>query len=124
MPVKRPGHLAGRSYLCAKPRIMDALRATIEAAWNNRQLLKDPATQTAIREVIDLLDLGKLRCASPTEKGWEPVFRVKLKGNRRYMGELRVTSANAEPARASFSLIPNGNEIRLEIDKRTPVLGG
>ena len=71
MPVKRPGHLAGRSYLCAKPRIMDALRATIEAAWNDRQLLKDPATQTAIREVIDLLDLGKLRCASPTEGGWE-----------------------------------------------------
>jgi len=50
---------------------MDALRATIEAAWNDRQLLKDPATQTAIREVIDLLDLGKLRCASPTEGGWE-----------------------------------------------------
>ncbi len=71
MPVKSPAHLAGRPYLCPKHRIMEALRATIEAAWSDRQLLKDPGTQAAIREVIDLLDLGKLRCASPTAAGWE-----------------------------------------------------
>ena len=50
---------------------MEALRTTIEAAWENRELLKNPAPQAAIREVIDLLDIGKLRCASPTAKGWE-----------------------------------------------------
>ena len=50
---------------------MEALRASIEAAWNDRQLLKDPDTQAAIREVIDLLDIGKLRCASPANGDWE-----------------------------------------------------
>lgn len=49
---------------------MEALRATIEAAWDKRELLKEAATQQAIREVIDLLDLGKLRCASPEAGGW------------------------------------------------------
>jgi 2,3,4,5-tetrahydropyridine-2-carboxylate N-succinyltransferase len=50
---------------------MDALRAAIEKAWDNRELLKDATYQEAIREVISLLDIGKLRCAKPTETGWE-----------------------------------------------------
>ena len=49
---------------------MEALRATIEAAWDRREILKDPATQQAIRKVIDLLDTGELRCASPGTGGW------------------------------------------------------
>jgi 2,3,4,5-tetrahydropyridine-2-carboxylate N-succinyltransferase len=47
------------------------LRNTIETAWENRDLLKEIPTQTAIREVIDLLDNGKLRCAEPTTDGWQ-----------------------------------------------------
>lgn len=47
------------------------LRQTIENAWDNRELLKENATQDAIRKVIDLLDAGELRCAEPTEKGWQ-----------------------------------------------------
>ena len=50
---------------------MTALRETIEAAWENRELLKEAATQEAIREVISLIDDGKLRCAEPTENGWQ-----------------------------------------------------
>ena len=50
---------------------MTELRKTIENAWENRELLKEQHTQNAIREVIDLLDAGKLRCAEPTEKGWQ-----------------------------------------------------
>lgn len=50
---------------------MTELRKTIENAWENRELLKTQDTQNAIREVIDLLDAGKLRCAEPTEKGWQ-----------------------------------------------------
>lgn len=50
---------------------MTELRQTIEKAWDNRELLKEQKTQNAIREVIDLLDAGKLRCAEPTEKGWQ-----------------------------------------------------
>lgn len=50
---------------------MTDLRQTIENAWENRDLLKEKATQEAIREVISLLDSGELRCAEPTGDGWQ-----------------------------------------------------
>lgn len=49
---------------------MTALQNSIENAWDNRDLLKTPETQTAIREVINLIDQGKLRCAAPGNDGW------------------------------------------------------
>lgn len=42
----------------------------IELAWNDRSLLKDSSSQRAIREVIELLDKGKIRVAEPSTKGW------------------------------------------------------
>lgn len=50
---------------------MDQLRETIENAWENRELLKEADTQKAIREIVNLLDLGKLRVAEPTKDGWQ-----------------------------------------------------
>jgi 2,3,4,5-tetrahydropyridine-2-carboxylate N-succinyltransferase len=50
---------------------MTSLQNIIEKAWDNRDLLKEKATQDSIREVIDLVDAGKLRCAAPTESGWQ-----------------------------------------------------
>lgn len=50
---------------------MTDLRNTIESAWENREQLKETATQEAIREVIRLLDIGELRCAEPTADGWQ-----------------------------------------------------
>jgi 2,3,4,5-tetrahydropyridine-2-carboxylate N-succinyltransferase len=47
------------------------LQNIIEQAWENRDLLKEEATQNAIREVIELLDKGKLRTAEPTENSWK-----------------------------------------------------
>src|SRR5690554_7816168 len=47
------------------------LQRKIESAWENRELLKEAPAQEAIRQVIDLLDRGKLRCAEPTDKGWQ-----------------------------------------------------
>jgi hypothetical protein len=45
-------------------------RSRIEAAFENRSLLKDPAHQNAVLETIEALDKGKLRVASPpTEPG-------------------------------------------------------
>jgi 2,3,4,5-tetrahydropyridine-2-carboxylate N-succinyltransferase len=49
---------------------MNELKQQIEAAWDDRSLLKSDATQKAIREVINQLDLGALRVAEPDEKGW------------------------------------------------------
>ncbi|GGE12164.1 2,3,4,5-tetrahydropyridine-2,6-dicarboxylate N-succinyltransferase [Psychroflexus salis] len=50
---------------------MQDLQNTILQAWESRELLKDEQTISAIREAIELLDQGKLRCAEPTEKGWQ-----------------------------------------------------
>src|SRR4051812_32633200 len=47
------------------------MQQVIEAAWNNRELLKEAETQNTIREVIELLDKGKLRVAEPAENGWK-----------------------------------------------------
>ena len=50
---------------------MENLREIIEKAWDNRELLQEEATQTAIREVIELIDNGQLRCAEPVADGWQ-----------------------------------------------------
>ncbi len=50
---------------------MENLRKEIEAAWDNRDLLKDESYQKAVRSVIDLLDQGKVRVAEPTNEGWK-----------------------------------------------------
>jgi 2,3,4,5-tetrahydropyridine-2-carboxylate N-succinyltransferase len=47
------------------------LQPIIERAWENRELLKDQGTQTAIRSVIDQLDKGTVRVAQPTGDGWQ-----------------------------------------------------
>ena len=50
---------------------MDNLQSTIEKAWENRELLKEETTINTIKEVIYLLDIGKLRVAEPTTSGWQ-----------------------------------------------------
>ncbi|EIJ40177.1 2,3,4,5-tetrahydropyridine-2,6-dicarboxylate N-succinyltransferase [Galbibacter orientalis] len=50
---------------------MNEIRTIIENAWENRELLKDENTVNTIREVVSLLDEGKLRVAEPTENGWQ-----------------------------------------------------
>ena len=44
---------------------------TIEAAWEDRSRLAEPAVRQAIAEVIEALDKGHLRCAEPTGDGWQ-----------------------------------------------------
>ncbi len=46
------------------------LREQIENAWNNRDLLRDPGTQQAIRDVVAQLDKGLLRVAEPSGDTW------------------------------------------------------
>ena len=47
------------------------MRDIIEAAWEDRSLLEQESTQNTIRQVIEQLDLGKLRVAEPTATGWQ-----------------------------------------------------
>lgn len=50
---------------------MTELKLIIENAWNDRSLLSDEKTTTAIRKVVSLLDEGTLRVAEPTADGWQ-----------------------------------------------------
>jgi len=50
---------------------MEDLKNKIEAAWDNRDLLKKVDTQAAIREVLELLDKGKIRVAEPDGDDWK-----------------------------------------------------
>lgn len=50
---------------------MEALRQMVESAWDNRDLLQQLPTITAIRQVVELLDSGTLRVAEPTASGWQ-----------------------------------------------------
>jgi len=50
---------------------MEQIKKVIEATWEDRELLKEEKTITTIREVISLLDSGKLRVAEPIKGGWQ-----------------------------------------------------
>ena len=47
------------------------MQEIIEKAWEDRNLLKNPETQEAIREVIEKLDKGILRVAEPVGNDWK-----------------------------------------------------
>jgi 2,3,4,5-tetrahydropyridine-2-carboxylate N-succinyltransferase len=46
------------------------LKQQIQQAWENRELLKENQCVECIKTVIEELDKGRLRVASPTENGW------------------------------------------------------
>lgn len=50
---------------------MSTNKEIVLAAWDNRELLKSEETQNAIRAVIEDVDKGRLRCAEPTDNGWQ-----------------------------------------------------
>ena len=50
---------------------MKLLQEIIEQAWEDRSLLKEDKTVNAIREVVNLLDVGSLRVAEPNETDWQ-----------------------------------------------------
>lgn len=49
---------------------MEKTRSLIEKAWEDRSLLNKSEVQNAIREVIELLDKGKLRISEPNGEDW------------------------------------------------------
>ena len=50
---------------------MTALKNLINTAWGNRELLKEATYADAVRALIEEVDKGRLRTASPTEEGWQ-----------------------------------------------------
>jgi 2,3,4,5-tetrahydropyridine-2-carboxylate N-succinyltransferase len=50
---------------------MDDLKSLIDSAWLDRALLKDKEVQQAVFAVVEMLDKGQLRVASPAGDGWQ-----------------------------------------------------
>jgi 2,3,4,5-tetrahydropyridine-2-carboxylate N-succinyltransferase len=50
---------------------MEELIQQINTAWEDRTLLTNNETKETIRQVINLLDQGKIRVAEPTLEGWK-----------------------------------------------------
>lgn len=50
---------------------MTTIQNLIEEVWLDRMLLSEQKYKDAIRELIDLLDQGKVRVAEPTSEGWK-----------------------------------------------------
>jgi 2,3,4,5-tetrahydropyridine-2,6-dicarboxylate N-succinyltransferase len=48
-----------------------AMKQLIQEAWANRELLKDATYTDAVRAVIEEVDKGRLRTASPSDAGWQ-----------------------------------------------------
>src|SRR5450631_760750 len=61
--------LSTMQYVCKK--LPMELKQLIAEAWGNRDLLKDDRHSDAVRVVIEELDKGRLRVASPSADGWQ-----------------------------------------------------
>ncbi len=74
------------------------LRSIIEAAWDNRELLKEANTQTAVRALIESLDKGQVRVAEPKAdgSGWQVNEWVK-KGVILYFPIQNIETDNIGP---------------------------
>lgn len=52
--------------------MINQLRSLVDAAWENRELLKEKSTQEAVFHVLELLDQGEIRVADPLDNGeWQ-----------------------------------------------------
>jgi 2,3,4,5-tetrahydropyridine-2-carboxylate N-succinyltransferase len=72
------------------------LQKLISEAWSNRELLKDPIYTEAVRAVIEEVDKGRLRTASPTENGWQVNEWVK-QAILMYFGIQQMKTYTLEP---------------------------
>jgi len=72
------------------------LKALIQTAWANRELLKDSNYADAVRTVIEEVDKGRVRTAEPTEQGWQVNEWVK-QGILMYFGIQQMQTYNLPP---------------------------
>jgi 2,3,4,5-tetrahydropyridine-2-carboxylate N-succinyltransferase len=56
--------------LCLQKNENMGLEKTIQEAWNKRELLKEEVYSNAVRDVIEKVDKGFLRTATPSGHGW------------------------------------------------------
>ncbi len=69
-PEDRRAEVCDDNPLFSRKFIQMELKQQIEAAWANRELLKDHTYSDAVRAVIEEVDKGRLRVAAPEGEGW------------------------------------------------------
>src|SRR5687767_5102390 len=72
------------------------MKELILEVWNNRELLKDAKYSDAVKTVIEEVDKGRLRVASPTDNGWQVNEWVK-QAILMYFGIQQMQTWNVEP---------------------------
>lgn len=75
---------------------MAELKDMIVAAWNNRELLKEVDYMEAVKTLIEEVDKGRLRTASPTDTGWQVNEWVK-QGILMYFGIQQMKTYSLPP---------------------------
>jgi 2,3,4,5-tetrahydropyridine-2,6-dicarboxylate N-succinyltransferase len=65
-------------------------------AWANRELLKEEKYADAVRKIIEEVDKGRLRTASPTDNGWQVNEWVK-QAILMYFAIQQMQTCNLEP---------------------------
>ena len=73
-----------------------SMKELIVEAWGNRQILKENKYTDAVRAVIEEIDKGRLRVASPTENGWVVNEWIK-QAILMYFGIQQMQTWNIEP---------------------------
>ena len=84
-----------KHYVCKNFELME-LQQQITDAWANRELLKDKQYSDAVKAVIEEVDKGRLRTASPTETGWQVNEWVK-QAILMYFGIQQMQTFNLPP---------------------------
>jgi 2,3,4,5-tetrahydropyridine-2-carboxylate N-succinyltransferase len=79
----------------AKRYVME-LQQLISEAWKNRELLKENQYADAVKKVIEEVDKGRLRTASPSDNGWKVNEWVK-QAILMYFGIQPMQTWNVEP---------------------------
>jgi 2,3,4,5-tetrahydropyridine-2-carboxylate N-succinyltransferase len=79
-----------------RSKIKKTMKELILEAWENRELLKENKYAEGVRSVIEEVDKGRLRVASPTENGWVVNEWVK-QAILMYFGIQQMQTWNVEP---------------------------
>lgn len=72
------------------------MKEMIEAAYQNRDLMKEEQYKDAVRAVMEEVDKGRLRTAEPTDNGWQVNEWVK-QAILLYFGVQEMQTWNVEP---------------------------
>ncbi|MDP1763649.1 MAG: 2,3,4,5-tetrahydropyridine-2,6-dicarboxylate N-succinyltransferase [Sediminibacterium sp.] len=98
-----------------------SLQEQILEAWQNRELLKDPRYTNAVKSVIEEVDKGRLRVATPTQSDWVVNEWVK-QAILLYFGVQQMQTWNLPPFEFYDKMLLKGNYKELGVRAVPPAV--